>query len=364
MKKRLTALFLAAMMTAGLCACGSSEESSAPADSTEESSQAAEDTEEAADAETEDTEAADAETGDLKEIDVVLDWYPNAIHTFLYEAIDNGYFAEEGLQVNLIEPAESIDAITFVASGRAQIGLTYPIEIVQANDNDMPVKALAAVSQKPLDCLCSLASNTGVTEDMSSLKGKKVGYSGTAASEATVRTITRNAGLADDDYELIDVGFDLVTSITTESVDIAAGIFINDEVPTMQQAGYEVNVFSEQDYGVPNLYGLVMAVNNDSYTEDPEMYAAFLRACQKGFEDMCADEDAAIELIMNEMCSDDNPLDETQQRESYEILMDRMETEDGAFLSMSDETWQEIIDWMVENELAENAYTAEDVVIE
>ena len=36
--------------------------------------------------------------GELETIDVVLDWYPNAVHAFLYEAEEKGYFAEEGLQ--------------------------------------------------------------------------------------------------------------------------------------------------------------------------------------------------------------------------------------------------------------------------
>lgn len=296
----------------------------------------------------------------LKEISVVLDWYPNAIHTFLYEAIDKGYFEEEGLSVNLITPADSVDAISFVANGQAEIGLTYPVETVYAVENGMPVRAIAAVSQKPLDCLCTLA-DSGITEDMSSVKGKKIGYSGTAVAEATVRTITRNAGLEDGDYELIDVGFDLVSSLTTKSVDMVAGTFINDEVVTMRNNGYDVVVYSEQDYGVPELYGLVMDVNTDEYNEDPEMYQAFLRACKKGFEDMASGEDETMRIIMEEMNSTDNPLDEDQQRESYNILMERMQTDDAEFLSMDEGTWNEIIEWMKDSELITGTYEAEDV---
>ena len=35
-----------------------------------------------------------AESGELRELDVVLDWYPNALHAFLYVAIDKGYYAQ------------------------------------------------------------------------------------------------------------------------------------------------------------------------------------------------------------------------------------------------------------------------------
>ncbi len=340
-RKKAAGAVLACMMALTMTACGGANGAGDQADQ---------------------TGTAQGEAQALTKVDVVLDWYPNVIHTFLYEAIDNGYFADEGLEVNLVSPAESVDAITFVAAGRAQIGLTYPVEVIEAKENGMPVQALGAVSQKPLDCLCSLASNTAVTSDMASLKGKKIGYSGTSVAEATVRTIMKNAGLTEQDYELVDVGFDLVTSLTTGSVDLVAGTFLNDEVVTMRNAGYDVNVYSEQDYGVPELYGLVMAVNEEAYEKQPEVYEGFLTACEKGFADMKADEDAALELIMQKMNSDDNPLDEEQQRESYEILLPRMEPEGVEFLSMQEKTWQDIADWMLESGLISEAPSVQDLV--
>ncbi len=36
-----------------------------------------------------------------KEITVMLDWYPNAVHSFIYAAIEKGYFKEEGIKVNI-----------------------------------------------------------------------------------------------------------------------------------------------------------------------------------------------------------------------------------------------------------------------
>lgn len=300
---------------------------------------------------------------ELKEIDVVLDWYPNAVHTFLYEAAEKGYFADEGLKVNIISPAESIDAMTFVAAGRAEIGLTYPVDVVMAVANEkMPVKAIGAVVQDELSCMASLAS-TDITADMSSLKGKKVGHSGPAVEEAVIRTIIANAGLSEDDVEVINVGFDLTTSLTTGNTDMVVGTFINDEIVTMKNAGYDVNVWKNQDYGVPRMYGLVMAANTDAMEKDPELYKAFLRACEKGFQDMKGSEDEALKTIMSLMNSDDNPLDEAQQKESYEILIPLMEEEGRPFLSMQEKDWTDIIGWMQENGLTEEAVKPEDIFV-
>ena len=34
----------------------------------------------------------------------MLDWYPNAVHSFIYAAIEKGYFKEEGVKVNIKFP--------------------------------------------------------------------------------------------------------------------------------------------------------------------------------------------------------------------------------------------------------------------
>ena len=43
----------------------------------------------------------------LEEINVVLDWYPNAVHSFIYDAIKKGYYEQEGLKVNIVFPSNT-----------------------------------------------------------------------------------------------------------------------------------------------------------------------------------------------------------------------------------------------------------------
>ena len=62
---------------------------------------------------------------------MVLDWYPNAIHTFIYTAIERGYYAEEGLDVKVRFPANANDALSLVAAGKAEIGMYYQQDVIQ-----------------------------------------------------------------------------------------------------------------------------------------------------------------------------------------------------------------------------------------
>ena len=170
----------------------------------------------------------------LKELDVVLDWYPNALHAFMYTAIEKGYYEEEGLKVNIRFPSNANDAIALVAAGRADIGLYYQQDVIQVRANqNIPVKSIGAVGQAPLNIVLSLKEKN-ITSP-SDLVSKTVGYAGTELSEALVRSIMENVGADDSDVTLIDVGFDLMSAMTTGNVDATIGCLVNHEVPQMEE---------------------------------------------------------------------------------------------------------------------------------
>ena len=288
----------------------------------------------------------DAGTGKLKELDVVLDWYPNALHAFLYVAIEKGYYEEEGLKVNIQFPSNSNDAISLVAAGQADIGLYYQQDVIQARtQQNVPVKSIGAVVQGPLNIVLSLEEkNITTAED---LVGKTIGYAGTELSEALIRSIMNYVGADYSDVTMIDVGFDLMSSMTTGNVDATIGCLVNHEVPQMEEEGFSVNWFDLDEYGVPTYYEGVFLANDDAIANNSETLSAFLRASAKGFADMKADPEAALEILLDNQNEENFPLSETVERKSMEVLLPMMETADAAFLSQSDKCWQENIDWML-----------------
>ena len=345
--KRLFAFMLSAVLCLSLLAgCGSGK-------STGTSSEASGSTETA-------ETANAAESGELRELDVVLDWYPNALHAFLYEAIDKGYYAEEGLKVNIRFPSNTNDALSLVAAGKADIGLYYQHDVIQARANqNVPVKSIGAVVQGPLNIILSLKEKD-ITSP-SDLVGKTIGYAGTELSEALIRSIMNYVGADYSDVTMIDVGFDLMSSMTTGNVDATIGCLVNHEVPQMEEEGFEVNWFSLDDYGVPTNYEGVFVANDDAIENDSETLKAFLRASAKGFADMQADPEEALRILLANQNEENFPLSETVERSSINVLLPIMETEDARFLSQSDACWQENIDWMLEQGLIDAAVPLDDV---
>ena len=308
--------------------------------------------------------AGQAGTGEeLRELNVVLDWYPNALHAFLYDAIEKGYYEEEGLQVNIQFPSNTNDAISLVAAGQAEIGLYYQQDVIIARANqDVPVKSIGAVVQAPLNIVLSLAEKD--IHSPEDLVGRTIGYAGTELSEALIRSMMAYVGADASDVEMIDVGFDLMSSMTTGNVDATIGCLVNHEVPQMEEEGFEVNYFDLDDYGVPTYYEGVFLASDEMIESEPEVLSAFLRASARGFEDMKHDPEGTLRTLLDNQNEENFPLSETVERKSMETLLPLMETADAPFLSQSADCWQENVDWLLSQGLIDEAPALDELYVE
>ena len=296
-----------------------------------------------------------------RELNVVLDWYPNALHTFLYTAIERGYYAQEGLDVKIRFPANENDALTLVSAGKAEIGLYYEHDIIQAAVNQgVRVRSIGAVVQHPLNVVLSLADR-GIRSP-ADLAGKTVGYAGTALSEALVRTMMAADGADPDSAEMVNVGFELMSAMTTGNVDATIGCLVNHEVPQLEEEGFEVNYFPVNGYGVPDYYEAVFLASQALLDSEPETVAAFLRASARGFADFRADPEGCLGILLDHQSEENFPLSPAVERQSCAALLPLMETEDAPFLSQTRENWQSNIDWMYSAGLIDRAIDAEELL--
>lgn len=334
MKKKPFALCMAAMMAFGMAGCG--------------------------------REPAAEENG-LEEFSVVLDWYPNAIHSFLYAAEEKGYFAEEGLDLVIHFPANPNDGISLPAAGRADLGMYYLQDaILTAVEEDVPIVSIGAVVQESLDVVIAL-KESGI-ESPADLAGKKIGYAGTALSEAKVECMLTEAGVSAEDCQLIDVGFDLLTAITTGQVDATIGNMVNHEVPQLEEQGIEFTFFFPADFGVPAYYELVFLAGQDAVDNNPEKLQKFLRAAEKGFAFMQENPEEALQILLDNQNAENFPLSPSVEQASMEVLLPVMETADAPFLSQDASVWQQNADWLYEmgllSEQTDVSFMAADLLAE
>lgn len=291
-----------------------------------------------------------AEDNGLEDFSIVLDWYPNAIHSFLYVAQEKGYFAEEGLNLVVNFPANTNDGISLPAAGKADVGMYYLQDaILTAVEEDVPIVSIGAVAQESLNVVISL-KESGI-DGAEDLEGKKIGYAGTVLSEEQIKSMLEHVGLAADSCEFVDVGFDLLTATTTGQVDATIGNMVNHEVPQLEEEGIEINYFFPTDFGVPEVYELVFLAGKDAVENNPEKLQKFLRACQKGFDFMQENPEEALQILLDHQNAENFPLSETVETKSMQVLLPVMETADAPFLSQDTAVWQQNADWLYERGL-------------
>lgn len=300
----------------------------------------------------------------LQEVTLVLDWYPNAVHSFIYAAEEKGYFKEEGIHLNIQYPQNVTDPLTLTAAGKATVGIYYQQDVVRARANEgIPVKSIGPIVREPLNHIIVLDKEKTI-QSPKDLEGKTIGYAGSDLSEAYVQSMVKADGGDPKKVTMQDVGFDLVPALITNKVDALSGALINHEVPVMEEKGFPTRTFNPADYGVPNYYELLFVSGDKTIEENPELLKAFLRASEKGYAYMKKHPQQALEILMAKQDEANFPLSSKVEKKSLQILMATMEQKGSKFLSDDANAWQKQIEWMSKQHMITTKPQPNDLFVE
>ncbi len=208
---------------------------------------------------------------------VLLDWFINPDHGPIIVAQENGYFAEQGLEVEIVPPADPSAPPRLVAAGQAELAVSYQPQLHLQIHEGLPLKRVGTLVATPLNCL--LVLEDGPIKSLADLKGKKIGFSVAGVEEAILTAMLNAHGVALDDIELINVNFSLSPSLITGQVDAVIGAFRNFELNQMDIEGVAGRCFYIEEEGVPPYDELIYVANPE--TMDADMIARFLAATEK-----------------------------------------------------------------------------------
>ena len=243
---------------------------------------------------------------------LMLDFFPNADHAAIYEAIGDGAFRSAGLDVRPQTPADPSQPLKLLAAGKVDMAISYEPEVLLARDQGLKVVSIAALVQRPLTSLIALPGSH--VKKVADLKGKTVGTAGIAYQTAELQTILGNAGVAPSSVHQVNVGFDLVQAMLSGKVAATLGGFWNYEAIQLQLLHKRPLVIPVDQAGVPTYDELVLVVRTDEARTDGEDLRGFLHAIGVGEQAARADPAAAARLVLAA-----NPsLDPTLQLRSIE----------------------------------------------
>ncbi len=199
-------------------------------------------------------------------VSLALDWYPNADHVGVYAGIDRGFFRRAGLDVTPHAPSDVSDPIRLVAAGTTDLGIDYEPELFYAQQEHIPVVAVASVAPEGLSSI--IASGASGVTSPADLRGKTIGVDGSSSTTAFVNTVLRHAGVNPSDVRLQNIHFNQVPALLQGRVDAVAGVFQNIEGIQFAKQGLHPVVFPYDRYGVPAYDELVIVANGDKLESD------------------------------------------------------------------------------------------------
>lgn len=279
-----------------------------------------------------------------RKITVVLDWTPNTNHTGLFAAVNEGYFQQEGLEVEIIEPVEGA-VEQLVSAGTAQFGVTYQESVTFARAQEVPVVSLAAVIQHNTSGFASLKEkNITAPKDF---EGKKYGGWGSPIEEATLRYLMQQDGADPDKLQIVTTGeADFFQASASGEIDYA-WIFEGWAGIEARLSGMELNYI---DLGkvaeVFDYYTPVLITSEKNIEENRDMVEKFMRAAEKGYQFAIKNPDAAAEILMDHAPE----LDRSLVMESQRYLADKYQADASYWGMQKQEVWERYMNWLYEND--------------
>ena len=218
--------------------------------------------------------AAQAHAAD--KMTLLLDWFVNPDHGPIIIAQEKGFFAEQGLEVEVIAPADPAEPPKQVAAGNADLAISYQPQLHLQVHEGLPLVRVGTLVATPLNCL--LVLKDGPIKTIADLKGGKVGFSVAGVEEALLVAILKRNGLSLDDIELINVNWSLSPSLMSGQVDAVIGAYRNFELNQMDIEGVPGRCFYLEEEGLPSYDELIYVANKE--TMDTNMIHRFLAATE------------------------------------------------------------------------------------
>ena len=208
---------------------------------------------------------------------VLLDWFVNPDHGPIIIAQENGYFAEQDLDVEIVPPADPSAPPRLVAAGQAELAVSYQPQLHLQIHEGLPLKRVGTLVATPLNCL--LVLKDGPIQQLADLKNKKIGFSVAGVEEAVLQAMLGHHGVNVEDIEMINVNFSLSPSLMSGQVDAVIGAFRNFELNQMDIEGVPGRCFYIEEEGVPSYDELIYIANPERM--DAGKVSRFLAATEK-----------------------------------------------------------------------------------
>ena len=213
-----------------------------------------------------------------QDVNLVLDFTPNAIHAGIYSATARTFDQGEGINLHVQVPSSSTDSIKLLETGRADFAILDIHDLAIAREHHRDIVGIMAIVERPL---AAVIAQPGIRNPRE-LEGKTVGVTGVPSDTAVLRSIVAGAGGDPNKVKTVTIGFNAVPALLAHRV-AAATAFWNDEGVTLQRRRPGFHIFRVDSYGAPSYPELVLCATRSTLGQQPGIAHAIVRTLVRGY---------------------------------------------------------------------------------
>lgn len=279
----------------------------------------------------------------LTQITVTLDWTPNTNHTGLYVALEKGLFANEGLDVKIVQPGQGYtDQI--VATGNSEFGISYQENVTRARAEGMPLVSIAAIIQHNTSGFASLASSK--INSPKDFEGKKYGSWDSPSELAVLKAVMQKAGADFDKVTVVSGVTDFFSTIGRDAD--FEWIFEGWDGTEAKLRNLQINYLPLRELEPAlDYYTPVIITTENLIKSYPELIKSFMKAVSAGYEFAMEQPNEAAQILLKHAPE----LKPELVIESQKYLSRQYHQDSPQWGWQEFGVWQRFTDWMVENGL-------------
>lgn len=296
----------------------------------------------------------------LQKVKLILDYTPNTNHTGIYVAKDKGYYKEQGIDLEIVQPSEGA-ALQLLSAGQADFAISYQEDLTFArtSDNPLPVKAIATIIQNNTSGFAS-PKEKGI-KTVKDFEGKVYGGWGSPSEEAILKTVMEKNGADFSKLNRVDAGTEDFFAATKNNIDFE-WVFEGWTNIEAKDKNIDLNYIPLKDLDPAlNYYTPIIATTENNINNNPELVKKFLAATSKGYEYSIENpEDSAKILVSNAP-----EIDQTLATDSMKFLANQYKADAKRWGEMKDSVWDNYTKFLLDNKIitkdmkASEAYTNE-----
>ena len=232
---------------------------------------------------------------DLEKVAVQLVWVKQGEFHGIFNAIENGYYAECGLEVEPLAGGPDVRPVQVVASGQAQFATGAPAAVIAARANEVPVVMVAQSFQDSFTVY--IAKKERGYESIEDIEGATFGV-WFGGGEFQPQLMAEKVGIGKDNVNWAAQKFSMI-EFYEDKIDVASATLHN-ELHVVLDAGYsrdDLTIFRASDFGA----GMIddgIYTTEDMIQNKPEVVQCFVDASMRGWKWGLENGNEAAEIVL------------------------------------------------------------------